>query len=73
MNNQIETKPAVKQDSSITSIANDLKDQASNFGKINNKVKMDQLLDLMVSKLDPDFKKSAGFKQAVIAFYNKHK
>ena len=72
MNNQIETKPTVKQAPSITSIANDLKDQESNFKKINNAKTMGQFLDLMVSKLDPDFKKSAGFKQAVREFHKKY-
>jgi hypothetical protein len=34
---------------------------------------MEQLLDALVSKLDPKFKESPVFKQAVLSFYNKNK
>jgi len=58
---------------SVKTISNDLNDQKSNFALINNKAKMISLLDSMVDKLDPEFKSKPAFKQAIIAFYNKHK
>jgi len=67
------TQPQAKQDSSITSIANDLKDQGGNFQRVNTLQKLTQLMDLMVSKLDPKFKESQQFKTAVRNFYNKYK
>lgn len=63
----------VKTDSSVTTITKDLEDQGSNFKNINNKEKMIQLLDALTKKLNPEFKKSPAFKQAVIDFYNKNK
>jgi len=63
----------VKQDNSITAISKDLEDQTSNFKNIQNKDKMVQFLDALVNKLDPKFKESAAFKQAIVAFYNKYK
>jgi len=63
----------VKTDSSITTITKDLEDQGSNFKNINNKEKMIQLLDALTKKLNPEFKKSPAFKQAVVDFYNKNK
>jgi hypothetical protein len=65
--------PTKKQDSSIVTISKDLDDQGSNFKNIRNKEKMVQLLDAVVNKLNPEFKESPAFKQAVIAFYNKYK
>ena len=62
-----------KQDPSITSISSDLNDQGSNFKNINSKEKTEQLLDALVNKLDPKFKETFAFKQAVISFYNKYK
>ena len=62
-----------KQDPSITSISSDLNDQGSNFKNINSKEKTEQLLDALVNKLDPKFKETSAFKQAVISFYNKYK
>ena len=67
------SKPQVKQDSSVTNIANDLKDQGGNFQRVNSLQKLTQLMDLMVSKLDPKFKESQQFKTAVRNFYNKYK
>ena len=66
-------QPQVKQDSSVTSIANDLKDQGGNFQRVNTLQKLTQLMDFMVSKLDPKFKESQQFKTAVRNFYNKYK
>ena len=66
-------QPQVKQDSSITSIANALKNQGGNFQRVNTLQKVTQLMDLMVSKLDPKFKESQQFKTAVRNFYNKYK
>jgi hypothetical protein len=66
-------QPQVKQDSSVNTIAKDLKDQGSNFKRISTKEKMIQLLDAVTNKLDPKFKESSAFKQAVLAFYNKNK
>lgn len=66
-------KPQSKQDSSIATISKDLEDQKNNFNLINNKQKMEQLLDMIVSRLDPKFKESSQFKQAVLSFYTKNK
>ena len=66
-------QPQVKQDSSVNTIAKDLEDQGSNFKNISTKEKMEQLLDAVANKLDPKFKESPAFKQAVLAFYNKNK
>ena len=63
----------IKQDSKITSISKDLDDQTSNFKGITNPQIMKQLLDAIVSKLDPKFKESTGFKTAVKAFYDNYK
>ena len=62
-----------KPDSSVATISKDLEDQSSNFRNISTKEKMEQLLDALVSKLDPKFKESPVFKQAVLSFYNKNK
>ena len=66
-------QPQVKQDSSVNTIAKDLEDQGSNFKNISTKEKMEQLLDAVTNKLDPKFKETPAFKQAVLAFYNKNK
>jgi len=66
-------KPQSKQDSSVATISKDLEDQKNNFNLINNKQKMEQLLDMIVSRLDPKFKESSQFKQAVLSFYTKNK
>jgi hypothetical protein len=71
---EVETaQPQIKQDTSVATITKDLNDQSGNFKNINNQAKMEQLLDALVSKLDPKFKESSAFKQSVIAFYNKYK
>ena len=57
----------------VKSVAADLKDQTANFSNINTKDKTIQLLDTIVNKLDPNFKESPGFKQAVLEFYKKYK
>ena len=62
-----------KPDSSVATISKDLDDQSSNFRNISTKEKMEQLLDALVSKLDPKFKESPVFKQAILSFYNKNK
>jgi hypothetical protein len=65
-----------KLPSSITTISKDLSDQSSNFKQINNKDRMVQLFDVIVSKIkenNPDFVESPLFKQAIIAIYNKYK
>lgn len=62
-----------KPDSSVATISKDLEDQSSNFKNISTKEKMEQLLDALVSKLDPKFKESPVFKQAILSFYNKNK
>lgn len=67
-----EAEPA-KLASNVTAISKDLDDQSSNFKSISNKLKMEQLLDAVVGKLDPDFKDSNGFRQAVLSFYKKYK
>jgi len=69
----IKEEMPVKTDVSVNTITKDLEDQSSNFKNIQNKDKMIQLLDALVNKLDPKFKESAAFKQAVLAFYNKYK
>jgi len=58
---------------SVTTIAKDLNDQGGNFKNINTKDRMIQLLDAIVIKLDPKFKESPLFKQAILAFYNQNK
>jgi hypothetical protein len=63
----------VKQDPSVDTISRDLSDQTSSFKNINSKEKTEQLLDALMNKLDPKFKETSAFKQAVIAFYNKYK
>jgi hypothetical protein len=63
----------VKQDRSVDTISRDLNDQTSSFKNINSKEKTEQLLDALMNKLDPKFKETSAFKQAVIAFYNKYK
>jgi hypothetical protein len=65
--------PTTKQDSSVVTISKDLDDQGSNFKNIQTKEKMVQLLDAVIDKLDPTFKETPAFKQAVIAFYNNYK
>ena len=62
-----------KPDSSVATISKDLEDQSSNFKNISTKEKMEQLLDALVNKLDPKFKETPAFKQAVLSFYNKNK
>ena len=62
-----------KQALDVTAISKDLEDRESNFKNINTKDKMIQLLDTIVSKLDPKFAESTNFKAAILAFYNKHK
>ena len=62
-----------KPDSSVATISKDLEDQSSNFKNISTKEKMEQLLDALVSKLDPKFKETPAFKQALLSFYNKNK
>ena len=63
----------IKQDSSVTTISKDLDDQTSSFKNITTKEKMEQLLDAVVSKLDPKFKESSAFRQAVLLFFKKYK
>lgn len=63
----------VKQDISIKTISKDLEDQKNNFNLVNNKQKMEQLLDMIISRLDPKFKESSAFKQAILSFYSKYK
>jgi len=67
------TPPVNKPDSSVATISKDLEDQSSNFKNISTKEKMEQLLDALVNKLDPKFKETPAFKQAVVSFYNKNK
>lgn len=62
-----------KPDSGVATISKDLDDQGNNFKNINNKEKLGQLLDALVSKLTPEFKDSPAFKQAILLFYNKNK
>ena len=68
-----EAAPTTKQAMDVTAISKDLEDRESNFKNINTKDKMVQLLDTIVSKLDPKFAESTNFKAAILAFYNKHK
>lgn len=68
-----EAAPTTKQALDVTAISKDLEDRESNFKNINTKDKMIQLLDTIVSKLDPKFAESTNFKAAILAFYNKHK
>tara|TARA_R110001606_G_scaffold269870_1_gene418374 strand:+ start:69 stop:713 length:645 start_codon:yes stop_codon:yes gene_type:complete len=70
---EVENSQQVKQDSSVTTISKDLDDQTSSFKNITTKEKMEQLLDAVVSKLDPKFKESSAFKQAVLLFFKKYK
>lgn len=67
------TPDSNKPDSSVATISKDLEDQSSNFKNITTKEKMEQLLDNIINKLDPNFKKSPAFKQSILAFYNKYK
>lgn len=62
-----------KPDSSVTTISKDLEDQSSNFKNISTKEKTEQLLDALVNKLDPKFKETFAFKQAVKSFYDKYR
>jgi len=62
-----------KMSSGVKTISKDLKDQESSFNTIQTKDKMVELLDLMVNKLDPEFKSKPAFKQAIKVFYAKHK
>jgi len=62
-----------KPDSSVATISKDLEDQSSNFKNISTKEKMEQLLDALVKKLNPEFKETPAFKQAILSFYNKNK
>ena len=74
--NEIDPAPAtpeLKKDPSVGNIERDLEDQGSNFKNIQTKEKMVQLLDAVINKLDPTFKETPAFKQAVIAFYNNYK
>ena len=57
----------------IKTISKDLDDQKSNFSTINTKEKFVSFMDKIFSKLDPKFKDSPIFKQAIIAIYNKYK
>jgi len=57
----------------IKTISKDLDDQKSNFSTIKTKEKFISLMDEIFSKLDPKFKDSSIFKQAIIAVYNKYK
>ena len=66
-------KTEKKMFSGLKTISKDLEDQKSNFDLIKTKDKMISFLNLMVDKIDPKFKESPAFKQAIIAFYNKHK
>jgi hypothetical protein len=59
--------------SGIAMISKDLEGQESAFKSINSKVKMEQFLDMIASKLDPKFKESSAFKQALLSFYRKNK
>jgi len=62
-----------KLDSSVATISKDLDDQGGNFKNITTKIKMEQLLDTLISKLSSDFKNKPEFKQAILSFYNKYK
>ena len=57
----------------IKTISKDLDDQKSNFSTIKTKENFILLMDEIFSKLDPKFKDSSIFKQAVIAVHNKYK
>ena len=57
---------------SVTNIAKDLNDQDGNFENIKDRIKVIQLLDAVVVKLDPKFKESPVFKKAILDFYNKY-
>jgi hypothetical protein len=57
----------------LKTISKDLEDQEQNFKIIKTKDKLVSFLDLMVGKLDPKFKESQAFKQAILSFYKKHK
>jgi len=68
------TQPAQpKQASGVTTISKDLEDQKSNFALLRSKENILQLLDTIVGKLDPKVVESPAFKQAILAFYTKHK
>jgi ABC-type thiamine transport system ATPase subunit len=58
---------------SIKTISKDLDDQKSNFSTINTKEKFILFMDEIFSKLDPKFKDSPIFKQAIYVLYNKYK
>jgi hypothetical protein len=67
-------KPTTKQSSmDVTTISKDLADQKSNFANILQKKSYTKLLDDIADKLGPKTVESPAFKQAVFAFYNKHK
>jgi hypothetical protein len=75
--NEIDPAPATDANTQVAppvvAIGRDLEDQVSNFRSIQTKERLLQLLDAVVNKLDPKFKDSSAFKQAVLAFYNKYK
>jgi hypothetical protein len=60
-----------KMNSNVVAISKDLEDQTSSFKNINNEEIFTQLLDSIISKLSPEFKKSPGFKTAITKLYNK--
>jgi predicted oxidoreductase len=65
--------PTTKQAMDVTTISKDLEDRESNFKNITNKDKIVQLLNDIADKLGPKTVESPAFKQAVYAFYSKHK
>lgn len=77
MKNRFQQLAGIKEESkidpSVDAISKDLSDQTSSFKNINTKEKAEQVLDALVNKLDPKFKETPAFKQAVITFYNKYK
>jgi hypothetical protein len=62
-----------KTTSSINTINKDLDDQKSNFKNITTKDKMIELVDSIFNRLDPKFKDSPMFKQAILDIYKKYK
>ncbi len=67
------TATGVRQSSVVTAIQKDLQDQTANFELIRDSKKVQELFNIVVSKLDPKFLESSQFKTFIRNFYNTYK
>jgi len=65
--------PETQKASAVTAIEKDLKDQTANFQLIKDTKKVQELFNIVISKLDPKFLESTQFKTFVRDFYNRYK